>query len=239
MQQLTILVDMDDVLDDLLPAWVTYLNKEHGTKVSPSNIRSFDMTKAFPNLNKPLIFAPLDLPDFWDTVPPKEGAAEVLEEWIRDGHRVLVVTASHYASINAKMTRVLFRYFPFLQWHNVIVTADKTLIRGDILIDDGIHNLAGGDYVKILMDAPHNRFYPAAEHGMHRVHSWDEIRALVRLISNTMAWRERPDVFAEERLGIKLTQFQRCALRMLSAYNPQNTNEGERVYDSRTMARAR
>ena len=224
MQKLTILVDMDDVLDDLLPAWVSYLNQTYGTNVTTNDIRSWDMMQSFPHLTKSQVFSPLDRPDFWDTVRPKEGAADVLQEWIREGHRVLVVTSSHYASIAAKMTRVLFRYFPFLQWNNVIVTADKTLIKGDILIDDGIHNLAGGDYLKILMDAPHNRFYPAAEHGMRRAHSWDEIRALVKLISNTMTWRERPDVFAEEYLGIKLMQCQRRALRMLTAYDPRNTN---------------
>lgn len=216
MQKLTILVDMDDVLDDLLPAWVSYLNQTYGTNVTTNDIRSWDMMQSFPHLTKSQVFSPLDRSDFWDTVRPKEGAADVLQEWIREGHRVLVVTSSHYASIAAKMTRVLFRYFPFLQWNNVIVTADKTLIKGDILIDDGVHNLIGGAYVKILMDSPHNRRYPAEANGMYRVYSWDDIRSLVKLLSYTTIWRTRPDAFVEEYLGLKLMRFQRQMLRMLA-----------------------
>ena len=33
-----------------------------------------------------------------------------------------------------------------LTWDQVIVTSRKQLIRGDVLIDDGIHNLEGGQY---------------------------------------------------------------------------------------------
>ena len=73
------------------------------------------------------------------------------------------------------MDEVLFRYFPFLTWDQVIVTTRKQLIRGDVLIDDGIHNLEGGNYRKILFTAPHNRYYDAAAHDMIRVNSWEEI----------------------------------------------------------------
>ena len=31
------------------------------------------------------------------------------------------------------------------------------------------------DYEKILVSAPYNEYYDAEGHGMHRVHSWNEI----------------------------------------------------------------
>ena len=55
----------------------------------------------------------------------------------------------------------LFKYCPCLTWHQVIITSKKKLIRADVLIDDGVHNLEGGPYVKTLMTAPHNRNYNA------------------------------------------------------------------------------
>lgn len=55
------------------------------------------------------------------------------------------------------MDNVLFRYFPMFTWDDVIITAHKQLINGDVLVDDGVHNLVGGSYEKLLMDAPHNR----------------------------------------------------------------------------------
>ena len=54
------------------------------------------------------------------------------------------------------------------------MTRRKQLIRGDVLIDDGIHNLEGGAYKKILFTAPHNRHYDAEAHGMTRVNNWEE-----------------------------------------------------------------
>ena len=80
-----------------------------------------------------------------------------------------------------KMNRLLFHYFPFLSWNQVIITGRKQMIRGDVLIDDGIHNLEGGNYRKILFTAPHNRFYDAEANGMIRVHTWEEV---VRIIDD-------------------------------------------------------
>ena len=48
-----------------------------------------------------------------------------------------------------------------------------------MLIDDGIHNLEGGDYVKVLMNMPHNEDYDAEANGMIRVHNWQEVREVV------------------------------------------------------------
>lgn len=59
------------------------------------------------------------------------------------------------------MEKVILKYFPFLSWKNVIITSSKKMIKGDVLIDDGIHNLLDGDYKKILMTAVRDqRFQP-------------------------------------------------------------------------------
>ena len=102
------------------------------------------------------------------------------------GHEVFIVTATPYESVTDKMTEVLFRYFPFLTWKQLIITSRKQLIRGDVLIDDGVHNLEGGDYVKILMTAPHNRNYDAEANGMIRVQTWAEIEEVIRRLSGTI-----------------------------------------------------
>jgi 5'(3')-deoxyribonucleotidase len=81
------------------------------------------------------------------------------------------------------MDDLLFRWFPFITWDQVIITSRKQLIRGDVLIDDGIHNLEGGDYVRILMTAPHNKSYDAEGNGMIRVSSWDDIEKVISEIS--------------------------------------------------------
>lgn len=184
MKKLTILVDMDDTIEELLPAWIKYLNEFYGTGVQISDVTDWDVSAAFPSLTREQVYAPLYRDEFWDLVKPMCRSREVLQRLIADGHHVLVITTSNYQTIRAKMERVLFRYFPFFTWDDVIVTARKQLVKGDVLIDDGVHNLVGGDYAKLLMSQPHNMRYDAAGSGMVRVDSWDDIYRVIRAIAN-------------------------------------------------------
>ena len=180
---MTILIDMDDTIESLLKAWVSGVNKKYGRNVSCEDVTSWDVSSAFPGLTHEQVYAvPLEQ-GFWKTVEPIPGAAEAIQRFMDAGHEVFIVTATPYESVTEKMTEVLFRYFPFLTWKQLIITSRKQLIRGDVLIDDGVHNLEGGDYVKILMTAPHNRNYDAEANDMIRVHTWPEIEDVIRRIS--------------------------------------------------------
>ena len=183
---MTILIDMDDTIEFLLKAWVSGVNKKYGRNVSCEDVTSWDVSSAFPGLTHEQVYAvPLEQ-GFWKTVEPIPGAAEAIQRFMDAGHEVFIVTATPYESVTEKMTEVLFRYFPFLTWKQLIITSRKQLIRGDVLIDDGVHNLEGGDYVKILMTAPHNRNYDAEANGMIRVQTWAEIEEVIRRISGTI-----------------------------------------------------
>ena len=183
---MTILIDMDDTIESLLKAWVNGVNMKYGRSVSCEDVTSWDVSAAFPGLTREEVYAvPLEQ-GFWKTVEPIPGAAEAIQRFMDAGHEVFIVTATPYESVTEKMTDVLFRYFPFLTWKQLIITSRKQLIRGDVLIDDGVHNLEGGDYVKILMTAPHNRNYDAEANGMIRVQTWAEIEEVIRRISGTI-----------------------------------------------------
>lgn len=194
---MTILVDMDDVLENLSEAWIAALNEEYGTEVDYQQTRDWKMEKSFPDLTPAQIYAPLYDDNFWRTVKPIRGAAKTLERLIDDGNEVYVVTASNYTTLKTKMEDVLFKFYPFLDWRNVIVAYRKQMIRGDVMIDDAPHNLAGGEYAKILIDAPHNRGFNAELNGMIRVANWDEIYDVMKII-----FRERPYVGVKGK-GVK------------------------------------
>lgn len=218
MRQLTILVDMDDTIEHLLEAWVDCLNERHGTTVKYDDITEWDLCKAFPTLTKEQIHAPLVEDKFWKAVRPMDGAAEALK-WMKDeGHKVYIVTASAYKTIQPKMDNVLFKYFPFLTWDDVFITTHKQLIRGDIMFDDAPHNLEGFYHAKVLMDAPHNRNYDAEANGMYRMTSWDEAKPIIQAIGykEEMAnWREHIDEFVERSLCIELLPFQKTFLKIM------------------------
>ena len=185
MRQLRILVDMDDTIEHLLLAWVNCLNERYGTAVRCDDIREWNISTAFPTLTKEQVYAPLVEDDFWKTVQPIDGAADVLKWAIGEGHEVYIVTTSSYHALKSKMENVLFRHFPFIAWEQVIITSNKQVIRGDILIDDAPHNLVNGSYVKVLMTAPHNRDYDAKRNHMIRVHTWDEVKGCIKKLSMT------------------------------------------------------
>ena len=176
---MTILVDMDDTIEQLLAALVRKANERFRRSVTVDEITDWTIVCAYPGLEKRQILELMYEPGFWDTVEPVPGAADALKYLMDEGHQVYIVTATEFENVPAKMERVLFRYFPFLSRDQVIITGNKQMIRGDVLIDDGIHNLEGGEYRKILFTAPYNKDYDAEANGMIRVHNWDEILRVI------------------------------------------------------------
>ena len=180
---MTILVDLDDTLEQLLAALVQRANKKFCRNATVDDVTDWSIVCAFPGISKQEILDFMREEDFWDDVRPIPGAAEALQHFMAEGHEVYIVTATECEHVNAKMKGVLFRYFPFLSWDQVIITSRKQMIRGDVLIDDGIHNLEGGPYRKILFTAPYNRDYDAEANGMIRVHNWDEVVSVIDQMS--------------------------------------------------------
>ena len=193
---MVILVDMDDTIEHLLPAWLFFLNNKYGFSVQPDSIRSWNMSEAYPTLTPTQVYEPLFLNEFWDTVKPIEGAAEYLRKMIDDGHEVYIVTASNPNTLKAKMDKVLFKNFPFIDWNHVIVTSRKQLVYGDIRIDDAPHNLVDTNGLQILMDAPHNRDFPAEKCGFVRVKTWPEI---YKEVCHYVSWLQECEEYWEAR----------------------------------------
>ncbi len=50
--RITLLVDMDDTIENLLPAWAEWLNKKRGTSIKADDITGWDVQKFFPSLTK-------------------------------------------------------------------------------------------------------------------------------------------------------------------------------------------
>ena len=184
MRKLVVLVDMDDCIEGLALAWSEYLNDKYGLGVPYEAITQWDVSVAYPTLTREQVYEPLFNDDFWDLVKPISGAADALMKLKEDGHDVLIVTASAYQTLKAKMEKVLFRYFPFLTWDDVIVTSKKYLVAGDVLVDDGPHNFCGGSYKKILMSAMHNLDLDEREIGAVRVYDWGEAYDIITKYAN-------------------------------------------------------
>lgn len=176
-----ILIDIDDTLENLCEVWCECLNKKYGYRVSYKQVTDWDISKFFPGLTREQVFEPLHNPEIWYRLKPKRGAVKYVQRLIADGHNVFLCTSTDYRNIQPKFEGIIQRYFPYIKWSHVIVTSYKQLINADFLIDDGVHNLEGGKYTKILMTAPHNKDYNAEENGMFRANSWREVYKIISL----------------------------------------------------------
>lgn len=181
---ITLLVDMDDTIENLLPAWAKWLNGKHGTSVKADDITDWDVQKFFPSLTRDEVYAPLYEDEFWGTVQPKKDAVHYLSRLKDLGFKLYICTNSNYQTIRRKLEYIIDRYFPFISWENIITICNKQLINADILVDDGVHNLIGAPYKKILMTASHNKDFDTSDNDIVRVNNWFEAFTAIIMISD-------------------------------------------------------
>ena len=184
MKKLTILVDADGVLENFSDAWVAHLNKKYGTDVSPNDVLEWDMTKVFSMLTPEQVLSTELDAELYENLQPIPGGPETIRRLLSDGHEIFVVTNTHYKIAIEKLEGTLFKYYPFLPWKQYVFTHKKQMVKGDVLVDDGVHNLVGGDYEKILFSAPYNRDVDAKAHGIARVENWDEAYKAITELAN-------------------------------------------------------
>lgn len=168
-------VDMDDTIENLLVAWVAWLNKQYNLTVDAGEFKTWGMKDHYPQLTPEQIYEPLTRKDFWLTVTPKGDAIFYLDKLIKEGYDIYICTASHYGTVTAKMQAIVERYFPFIDWKHIIVIEDKSMLNFDLLIDDGLHNLMKGNYKKILLNAQYTQNINVEQYGICRCYNWHQI----------------------------------------------------------------
>ena len=189
MKRLTVLVDIDDVLWELVEGWVAALNRSFGYDVRPEDITQWEIGEFFPNLTAEQVFSPMQDPGFWDTLRPVRDAQDCLRRLKTDGHKVVLVSASDYKTVAPKLDSLL-RLYPFISHKEIVIAQDKSLVAGDLIVDDKPGNLIGTRCpFCILFDRPANRWFQERGEGVYRACGWREIYASVY----ALAWKERPE----------------------------------------------
>lgn len=110
----TILIDLDDTLEDLLGCWVHKLNEEHNLNVDPKDINDWDIGQFFPSLTRYQVFEPLFNGDFWDSVKPKENAVKYVKKLKDDGYRIFICTNTNYKTSQRQDGKSIIQIFRFL-----------------------------------------------------------------------------------------------------------------------------
>lgn len=170
---MTILVDIDSTITNFGEILLLANNHLHNTNYRYTDITSYDwFDKTFPNPWKPTEYR-----CFWNTVEVNPAAITAIERWVRQGHQVYLVTASHFNDmLGYKIRKTLEAFNPeLINERNVVIAQDKSIICGDLMIDDCVGNLIKFNGVRICYAQPWNREYRGS-----RNCSWDAIDKIIQ-----------------------------------------------------------
>lgn len=165
-------IDMDEVLADLITPWVHNINKAENDNVSANDIKTWNFGKYFKCGKR--VYDYLDY-ELFRNLPVKEDSQRVVRS-LMDVYDIFIVSSAtnHHDSLKAKM-EWLEEHFPFIPASNIVLCGNKSIIKADFMIDDGIHNLEVFGGHGILFDAPHNR----DEDRYTRAMNWNDIERLL------------------------------------------------------------
>ena len=170
-----ILVDMDGVIADWGHAYNRSLDtfgEDAAGIPRHEDQQTFDLNKDRTERERGIIGAIMIEPGFYSRLEPIEGAQQALKAMLERGYDVRIVTSpwvSNSTCASDKLNWIVKHYGS--HWGpRVIITSDKTLVRGDFLIDDkpDINGAADPEWEHIVFDQPYNRNVV----GKRRITNW-------------------------------------------------------------------
>jgi 5'-nucleotidase len=158
-----ILVDMDNTLAEfdggLLKEWRRLY--PHEFYVPLEERRTFHPHKDYPEHLQDQMYKLCHSQGFIRNLPPTPGGIEAVNAMLDAGHDVRFCTSHlfEYDYCVVEKYQWVEAHFGAPYVDRIILTRDKTLIRGDMLIDDkpAVTGIADPTWEHVLYDRPHNR----------------------------------------------------------------------------------
>lgn len=171
---MTILVDIDNTITNFSEVLLKTNNVIFSTDYTYNQIATYDwFDTAFADP-----WTITKHPGFWDVVKINSSAVTILESWVKQGHKVLLVTASHFNNtLGYKIRKTLEPFNPeLINERNIIIAQDKSAIMGDVMIDDCVDNLINFGGVRICYAQPWNKNFKDG----FRYNDWNIIDDIVQ-----------------------------------------------------------
>ena len=178
----TVLVDMDGVLADWGSHWDWHLDThfeswQTGRIPRHAEQRGFDL-KAGLNLDEEqIVDQVMAWPDFYRGMPTIDDAWQCLSKLIFAGHEVFICTSPWLPNVTCASDKLewVARNLGVAWAERTIITKDKTMVHGDVLIDDKpeVRGLRNPSWEHILFDQPYNQQVV----GKRRIMSWSDFDA--------------------------------------------------------------
>lgn len=155
MKILDIVFDTDGVKGDWVGCVLAKYNAEYGMNLTKGDIITGNWTKLqIPNTD---ILKYIYDKSVYEEMKPYEEAQQLIRDINELNHRIFACTAVPKVVVENRANWI-GREFPEIDESRYMFTSDKSLVAGDVFIDDGVHNLvACKAKVKILLSRPWNQ----------------------------------------------------------------------------------
>ena len=177
-----ILVDMDGVIADWGAHYGYHLDRHgHAAYGMPrhQDQLSYNLSENLTKTERMILTDIMEYPGFYEDLAPIEGGIEALHLMASKGFEVFIVTKPWVRNPTCASDKLNWvREHLGESWGGqVILTSDKTLIRGDYLIDDkptitGAESLPG--WTHVLFDQPYNQGIDKP-----RINNWSEWETII------------------------------------------------------------
>lgn len=166
----TIAVDMDGVLADLNKKWIDTYNAIYGDDLKENEVTTWDMDDHVYEAAQGHVRNILRIKGFYADLEVIEDSINILQKIAETNTVIIVTSPTAMESYQDKMDWMT-KHFPFVDPKNIVFTGNKSLIRADYLIDDGIHNLEVFEGIPIIFDTSYNR----EDNRFFRVYNWADL----------------------------------------------------------------
>lgn len=132
-----IFIDIDDTITNFGEVLLKNLNEKYNTNYTIEDIINWDWIKE--KFKEPWSVL---TPWFWREVKVDKKAKNFIEKRIKDGDEIYIATATFIdEALPVKIETTLNQLDNIIDKDHVIITKNKNILCGDIMIDDAIHNL--------------------------------------------------------------------------------------------------
>lgn len=185
MRKLKIFFDIDGVLANTQKEIINRYNSEYGLNYTVENITCWDLSKVQkPGTDMSKYFTE---PGFFASLEPIEGAQEVVKILSDIGDELFVATASPVEGLSDKVLWIQ-KHYPEIPVENICLITRKDMLWGDVILDDGIHNLVASKFsYPIVFNQPWNR---EGGEDLIRAYSWQHFLKLVQMIRNGVTYEQ-------------------------------------------------
>lgn len=178
MKKFTIILDSDGVCVQTMEKVLRLYNEEYHLDFTLEDITKGNLSKVqkkgtdmFKYFKEDGFF--LDLESVFES-------KKYIDKLIEDGHDIYICTSSPKSGIIDKINN-LTNLFSNIKEENIIPISAKHLLKGDIILDDGVHNIETSICdIKVLYTRPWNN---TKKGDFFRISSWKDFYDLVCLAS--------------------------------------------------------